>query len=311
VIGNASDGILIDGGILNVVGNGTLAGRNIVVGNGADGIEYWASNNGTVLGNYVGVDVTGTREGFGNLGSGIVMNFYSSSAVIGSDTDLSRNIIGSNAGYGIGLGGSANCTIEGNYIGTEVTGTVARPNGNHGICGWSGVSYNRIVRNVASGNVGAGIRLDGCPSNEVLGNMIGVNVAGDAVMGNGSHGVAITSSSDNVIGDGTVAGRNIIAGNNYGILSNGASYLTILGNYIGLDVTGTREGFGNINDGLNLIYGSNIVVGKDTALERNIVSSNTGIGIALGADTNSTVEGNYVGTDVTGKIARPNLGRFV
>ena len=40
--------------------------------------------------------------------------------------------------------------------------------------------------------------------------------------------------------------------------------------------------------------------------DRNIISGNTSYGIFIGAFTGGTIQNNYVGTDVTGTVARPN-----
>ena len=40
--------------------------------------------------------------------------------------------------------------------------------------------------------------------------------------------------------------------------------------------------------------------------DRNIISGNTSYGIFIGSFTGGTIQNNYIGTDVTGTVARPN-----
>src|SRR5207248_9776641 len=81
----------------------------------------------------------------------------------------------------------------------------------------------------------------------------------------------------------------------------------VQGNLIGTDVTGTLA-LGNTGVGVSS-GGSNDLIGGTTVDARNIISANNR-GIDLGLGSNHTVQGNFIGTDVTGTIAlsNPNLG---
>lgn len=90
---------------------------------------------------------------------------------------------------------------------------------------------------------------------------------------------------------------------------------TYLGNYIGLDATGTRPnnscdpevdgcnlvvpGFGN-NYGILIIDGNNITIGGHKKNQRNIVS-NSFDGMIIGNSNHSKIIGNFVGTNVYGQ----------
>ncbi len=121
--------------------------------------------------------------------------------------------------------------VEGCYIGTDVTGTIAIPNGGPGV---AVLSSNNVIggttpaaRNVISGNMDAGIavRLFCCSANTLIsgnviqGNYIGVTANGNAPLGNQGDGVLIsTTSSDasvaNTLVGGTTPGSgNVISGN--------------------------------------------------------------------------------------------------
>jgi CSLREA domain-containing protein len=116
--------------------------------------------------------------------------------------------------------GTADNRIEGNFLGTDPTGTLGRSIKGTGvqIDGGSGNVVGGTTpasRNLISGN-DEGIELSsGAHGNRVLGNLIGTTASGTAPLGNDFWGVAMFDSftSNNRIGDGTAAGSNTIAFN--------------------------------------------------------------------------------------------------
>src|SRR5258705_10108593 len=80
----------------------------------------------------------------------------------------------------------------------------------------------------------------------------------------------------------------------------------VQGNYIGTDVTGTLS-LGNINNGVLLETGSsgNTIGGTATGAG-NLISGNGDFGIAIGTSSN-VIQGNFIGTDASGKQPLPNL----
>ena len=87
------------------------------------------------------------------------------------------------------------------------------------------------------------------------------------------------------------------------VLSTG---VTIVGNYISTDVTGTADR-GNDGDGIDVRSGNHII-GGTTAADRNLISGNNQFGISLDASTadNNVIRGNYIGVDVTGNAPLAN-----
>jgi len=112
-------------------------------------------------------------------------------------------------------------TIEGNYIGIDVTGLLDRGNGAHGIHIDSDNGGNTIggvtvaERNVISGNGANGIFLQTSSANIVWGNYIGADKSGAPNLGNGGHGILIDGGDDNDIG-GTATGKGNLIGGNQG-----------------------------------------------------------------------------------------------
>jgi hypothetical protein len=266
----------------NTVGGLNPADRNVigVIGNC---IENDLAATGTLIqGNFLGVDRSG-GTGFGVSNAGIHDNL-TNSVTIGGTTADARNIISGCSGDGLQLSGS-NLVVEGNFIGTDLTGTIAIGNnqgisltGNNNLIGGTTVD----TRNVISGNRNRGIGIGGNVSgNMVQGNYIGVDVTGTAALGNGNEGVAIFSSNphDNVVGGitgvpGTPPGNVISNNTTVGINLNGTINNVIEGNIIGTDTTGTIP-MGNGANGISISLGSTgNVIGGTTAGAANIIAFN-------------------------------------
>jgi len=120
--------------------------------------------------------------------------------------------------------------------------------------------------------------------------------------------------SDTIVGGTTAAERNIISGNGGRgiILSNGVgspfvTNNTVEGNYIGTDLTGMHA-LGN-QQGIG-VYGVGNTIGGAAAGSGNVISANTGVGIDAGAN-DTVIQGNKIGTDVTGAGALGNTGAAI
>jgi parallel beta-helix repeat protein len=185
--------------------------------------------------------------------------------------------------------------------------------------------------NLISGNGNNGIYITG-PStagNIIEGNYIGVNLQGTAAFGNGDDGVHISEGAHhNTIGveretaDCTVP-CNVISGNgSNGIIIVGeAHHNEVLGNFIGTDRTGTFAIGGQPGGGVDLASGAqhNTIGGErapaDCTGPCNVISGNgvDGIFIADAETQLNTIQGNYIGTNISGTTAIPNTpwGLFI
>jgi len=172
-----------------------------------------------------------------------------------------------------------------------------------------GLVINRFAAN-GSGNGGSGILLLGANNCVITGNFIGTNAAGAAVSANGGIGVDILSSGGQ--GGGTTVGgttpdkRNVISGNNNGGVRVGTGNLagtTIQGNFIGTNAAGTAAIPNFIGIRFLSASGSGSLVGGTVAGARNIVSGNSLYGVdVINGSANVVVQGNFIGTDVTGTL---------
>jgi CSLREA domain-containing protein len=161
--GGATAGLNLNGG------GSTVRGLTINRFSG-HGIRLAALGGNTITGNFIGTDAAGTSA-LANAGHGLFID-ASSNNTIGGNTAAERNIISGNSGQGVRIDG-ANASgnrVRGNFIGTDVSGTVALPNASSG-----------IVINGANGN------------------MIGGVVGGNRIAFNGGDGVSILSGNNNRI----------------------------------------------------------------------------------------------------------------
>jgi len=204
---------------------------------------------------------------------------------------------------GSGSFSASDGVIEGNFIGTNATGTAALPNGASGVVLVLGHNYmiggmTPAARNLISGNIGDGILLGGSAS--VQGNFIGTDVTGRVAIGNAQTGVS--SSGGNLIGGDVAAAGNIISGNNRGIECGSD---VVQGNFIGTDVTGTIA-VPNLNVGVNVTSGATVggLTSTPGTPPGNLISGNGIAGLVLFEGT--IVNGNIIGADITGTQPLPN-----
>jgi hypothetical protein len=166
--------------------NGSLlvdGSQNIIDGNDLDGMFSIGSpvelvgNDNTLAGNYIGTDATGTQLTYfggarpvpGQLGAAVWMSGQGNT--IGGTASGAGNVINQSGPYPVDLLGASSSTIEGNFIGTDPTGTRALS--------------------------GGGIRIYESDDTTVEGNVIGGQSLGSFTQGVG--GVQIWSGSDNVV----------------------------------------------------------------------------------------------------------------
>jgi titin len=246
----------------------------VISDNKAEGvlISGAGTSGNLVEGNFIGTDSAGNNT-IGNDVAGVLINAGAVNNTIGGTGAGAENVISDNKAEGVlisGAGTSGNL-VQGNYIGTNPTGTRALSN-QDGVLIQAGAVNNTIggavastiggtgagARNVISGNRSVGVAITGAGTggNVVEGNFIGTQAGGTGPLGNGSAGILINrGATSNTVG-GTVPGTgNVIAYNMQagvrvgGLATAGAS---ILGNSIfangstdrgpGIQLTGGANG---------------------------------------------------------------------
>jgi titin len=310
---NFNTGLLINGhynqiGGDRLVGSGPSGQGNVLNGNDIGVLLQSASHN-TVTGNMVGTDPRGVVSR-GNRG-GVVLMYEALHNRIGGRTPGERNIISGNTHYGVDLLFNSNSwnVIAGNYIGTDITGMMAIPNGFAGVALEMGATNNTVggptpaERNIISGNSQFGVLLSDFRTmhNTVIGNYIGTNATGTAALPNGD-GILVWIPGFNRIGGTRPGEGNLISGNQ----SNGVSVggvttrdVVIIGNAIGTDVNGNQT-LGN-GKGINFYEGvKHNFLGGGSSAEGNTIRGN-GIGVVIsqaGTKYNS-IAGNVISNSMS------------
>ena len=318
---NAASGLTLVG-----VSGCLIRGLNIINfdgGPGDAGVRIIGGSNNRVQGNFLGVNAVGTAA-LPNR-NGVIIEAGSTGNVIGTDGDgvndaAEGNIIsGSNARFGVEINGilTTGNRVAGNFIGTDITGTLPLPNldgveidggASGNIIGTNGDgTSDALERNIISGNGGDGVVVQEGSDNRVSGNFIGTDASGTAALGNSGAGVDIAQGTGNIIGtngDGVddAAERNVISGNQLGVVINSDNN-RVSGNFIGTDVSG-MVALGNGGSGVVITQGTGNIIGTNgdgvsDDLERNIISANSNAGITIGGNGNR-VSGNFIGTNASG-----------
>jgi titin len=325
---NSLSGVII-GANENIVG-GIESARNIISGNGENGVFIVTRGNqmlppaegNQVLNNYIGTDVTGSVA-LGNGFNGVTVQ-DSRNNVIGGADDGAGNLISANTFNGIvvseladmPLGPATGNLIQGNLVGTDASGQFDLGNGFRGIIpirapGNTIGGSNPGEGNVIAGNGTFGISNVDSDGTIIEGNLIGVNATGMAAVGNDRSGIILQDSSGCRIGGTSPGAGNVVSGNGedgvnlFQTAQGVGTDNTVQGNFIGTDITGTVD-LGNSEEGLDITGPTDNMIGGETTAARNIISGNGAHGVKLRSTSGNRVQGNYIGTDVTGQAALGN-----
>jgi hypothetical protein len=292
-------------------------------------------SNIVVQNNYIGTNASGTTATL-NGGSGIRMNDLLNATIGGASNALAGglcvapcNLIAGNSEGAFATGTGTNPTnntgyvIQGNFFGTNLTGTAAIGLGN-------GTSAAAVIEIAGAGSVqiggtaaGTGNLISGHLSRQgilidtfaagvggpiaIQGNFIGTTASGNALLGNGGAGIHVNGATNVTIG-GTVAGaRNVIGGNGNALAPKGPGIwiegnpgfsqatAVIQGNNIGIGADGSTN-VGNIGNGIDFsstAFGSTVGPALSGGLGGNIIAFNgagrtngAGIGMQNTSNTN-------------------------
>jgi hypothetical protein len=334
VFAGSGDGVHVAQGTQdNDIGGPKPGEGNLISGNHNHGVHLagTGTQKNRVRGNVIGPNASGTRRlpylpplfnERGNVLSGVRLADGASANTIGGAGEGEGNLISANGHYGVEIvehpesDHSAANEILGNLIGTDLAGTAALGNALGGVRVAAAGNFIGLdflhAGNLISGNDGPGVLLEG-GENRVQRNFIGTDAGGGARVPNQQAGVVVRGAR-NVVGSLVPDSRNVISGNaGHGVLITGpaASANEVLGNFIGLNATGTAA-VGNTGDGIHVTHDAH-----DNSLghvERgNVISGNGGHGVAVIATPtigqitrNNSLFGNRLGTDAAGERALAN-----
>jgi parallel beta-helix repeat protein len=274
---------------------------NVISGN-SGGMSSEDSVGNVIQGNLIGTDPTGTKAVPNGSGLGISSDLNDT---IGGTTVGDGNIISGNTNVGLNLEGNLNSlppglVIEGNSIGTDITGTKALGNATGIVVGTANVTIGGSVAgagNLISGNPFVGVLIED-NGDQLVGNRIGTDGTGTKAIGN-QTGVSFSGFGiAGVLIGGTQSGAgNVISGNfqdGIHIPSDNAtiSHNLVEGNMIGTDATGNAA-LGNGGYGVN-IASSNNTIGGSISGAGNVIANNALGGVLVSAGNDNAIRGNSI-----------------
>jgi hypothetical protein len=260
--------------------------------------------------NLIGLDASGTQGygyDFGFFGEFIgVYGDYDEEETVGGTSPLARNVISNNY-VGVNFDDCYDSLVQGNTIGTDITGRAwdgANYVGNYlaGVlfddgtedCSVGGTAAG--AGNVIAGNgmgqgaqqgagkkedslLGVGVLIESAGANAIQGNLIGLDATGTATLPNFT-GIELSNSGGNLIGGTDEGAPNWISGNyGWGIYGEYTGGDMIQGNLIGLDTAG--EAAGNGGDGVYLYSASAETIGGSDPGAPNEIANNGGNGVLI------------------------------
>jgi hypothetical protein len=317
-----------------------IVAQNVVSGSGGDAVLTGGTGI-KLTNNLIGTDATG-HDGLENHSHGVDVQ---------ADANVLRgNVISDSGDTGLVVSGT-NTIVQGNKIGTDVTGRMPLGNGfdpsaiflGQPINGTDGIVLcaggNTIggtsagQGNLVSANRGDGIFV-GSGDNVVQGNRVGTDASGRTALGNHVDGIGSRprifqgvgfcqqapnggGAANNTIG-GTAAGAgNLVSANRQGGIDLvGAANDTVANNRVGTDAGGTAP-LGNSGDGVALGPACNehgCTPSTGDRVSTNLIGANTLAGIDVvgtGGGTGIVVTGNGVGVDTSGNATLGNAGAGV
>ena len=274
--------VVLDGSLAGPGAHGLLVGapgggctiRGLVIHSFRNAIFLQGSGSNLVAGNFLGTDVTGTIP-LGNTLRGV--EIHDGNNTIGGTSAADANVIAASAAEGILVSPSSpgGNVIQGNKIGTDVTGTLALPNGG---------GVNLRAPNSTVGGIVAG--------------------AGNVISGNSNQAIVAQSFAT-----GTIIAGNLIGTQADGTspLGNGAGiWVRGLGAAASVRIGGVLPGEGNViafNNAGGVVV-SDLPANEQVSIIGNSIHSNTSLGIDLDGDG---VTANDVGDVDTGANGRQNF----
>ncbi|MFN3255495.1 MAG: LamG-like jellyroll fold domain-containing protein [Ilumatobacter sp.] len=250
----------------NIAAGSTEIRGFVIVSFNGDGIDIGTNGGNTIAGNWIGLAADGTTIA-GVADDGIVANEGANANLIGGPGPNDGNVISGNVSEGILLWSDDN-VVQGNLLGTDVTGLLARGNGDEGLDLNTAVD-TVVIDNVISGNSGDGVQVLGSDGSTFTGNLIGVGSDGTTPLGNVGDGITVNfgASVGVRIGGTGVGDGNTIAHNGdegISIFDSLTDDIAVLGNSIhsnaalGIDLLGdgvtpndANDVDGGVNDLLN------------------------------------------------------------
>lgn len=331
--GNKKNGILISCGSKNNIGSNpnNISGyaSNVISGNGENGIKIYNSTKNTIASNYIGVDPKGTSAIPNGLNGILITNkskgnkiggtvYTNSDGVTNNPTGDKGtvpivyifpplgNLISGNNANGVLIESSSKNVLNGNFIGTDVSGIKPLANSLDGVHvlnsdknvlrGCTITENPFVYYNVCSGNGKNGIHVTDSNDTVIQGNFFGTGANNASIVTNGENGILIDGTSKGILVGGPIPLGNVSSGNTL----NGIYVTDSASSFITYNTFGGLYAFGaaapNGNNGLLIDS-----CGDNHIVRTNVLSGNLQNGIKLAGNSNDVlVESNIAGLDTKG-----------
>ncbi len=268
-----------------------------------------ATSGNTVAGNFIGTDPTGAAAiGYNEVGLEVDLG--------ASANTISGDVISDNTAQGVYIhdAGTAGNIVSGDFIGTNLGGTFGGAShtlsNNVGLQIGGGATGTVVSGSVISGSLADNVLIAGATTtgNVLHDDKVGTNAAGTAAIDLppflAVEGIVLAGSVGNTIGPNDVVSGNLGDGIE---LTAGASGNTIVGDLVGLDITGLHA-LANQGAGINVLGGaSGNTIGGTAAGARDVISGNVGSGVLIaGGAARNLVVGDLVGLGSDGSTAVAN-----
>jgi parallel beta-helix repeat protein len=300
-VGNALNGVVVEGNSTRTVMGGPIPMGNVVAANLQNGIVVQdKASYFTTYNTFCGLAAFEDDPSYGNGLDGMLITST------GAGILIRTNVITRNGDDGIEVSGKAKgVRISGNIIGLNTNGFL--PMGNEGngieiggsarsiIVGAPQPTFNVIPENAISANHGHGVAIVGSARDNLVNHSyIGTDVTGVGDRGNLGSGVYLgAGTSGNAIGAADPSLETVISGNDvHGIEINGSFNNKVFNSYIGVEADGTTAR-GNGAAGIHVTGGGyKNTIGSAAANAANIIANNTTNGVTVASGYGNAILAN-------------------
>jgi len=302
-VGNALNGVVVEGSSQRTVMGGPIPLGNVVAANVQNGIVVQdKASYFTTYNTFCGLAAFSDDPTFGNGQDGMLITST------GGNILIRTNVITRNGDDGIEISGKAkDVRVAGNIIGLNTNGLLAMGNVDNGVeiggkahdnvIGGPQPAFNVIPQNTISANGANGVAIVGTAHDNFVSNgYIGLDVTGLGARGNTDAGVLLGSGTySNTIGSPDPTLLTVISANTgSGIEMSDTHDNTVINSYIGTSAD-RMLARGNGANGIRIANGSyDNVIGSTAGDPTNLIANNIANGVSVESGSGNGIFENSI-----------------